>query len=155
MPAARFWKITDRPIDPCKLLSETGTDADGARILFAGAVRNHADGRAVDGISYHAYREMAEKVLSEIVAEAADELGSGSVAAAHRTGELAVGEVSVAIVVAAPHRGEAYRTSRRVIEEIKLRLPVWKRESYVGGDDAWVAGAVPETFPQPERSPQG
>ncbi|NLG62711.1 MAG: molybdopterin converting factor, partial [Candidatus Cloacimonetes bacterium] len=82
--------------------------------------------------------------LAEIAAEAAERAGSDRVAVVHRTGELAVGEASVAIAVSSPHRAEAFDACRYVIEEIKKRLPVWKQERYVDGDEAWLDGAVPE-----------
>jgi molybdopterin synthase catalytic subunit len=136
-------RITADPIDPAALLGEVGGEEDGAVILFVGVVRNHADGRSVRGMRYETYRAMAEEVLGEIVAEAADRLGAREVGAVHRVGELTVGEVSVAIAASSPHRAEAFDAARYVIEEIKKRLPVWKREHYVDGEDAWVEGTTP------------
>ena len=153
MPARTYARITDCPIDPSALLARVGADSNGAKLLFVGVVRDHADGKRVTGITYHAYKEMAEKVLEQIVRDAAEELGKGNVAAAHRTGELSMGEASVAIAVASPHRAEAYRASRRVIEEIKARLPVWKHESYVSGTREWVRGVDPVTL-DPTSRPQ-
>ena len=144
-------RITEDPIDPSALLAGVGGDRDGAALLFVGVVRNHADGRSVTGMRYDAYVEMAEPVLAEIVAEAAERAGSDQVAAVHRVGELEVGEVSVAIAAASPHRAEAFDAARYVIEEIKKRLPVWKREHYVEGDSSWVEGTRP---PTPEPAPQ-
>jgi molybdopterin synthase catalytic subunit len=86
---------------------------------------------------------MARAVLTAVAEEATAELGGGAVAVEHRVGELAVGDVSVAIAVAAPHRESAYQASRYVIEEIKKRLPVWKREHYLDGDSRWVTGKEP------------
>ncbi len=145
MSAARlpYSAVGEDPIDPAAVLARVGHDADGAAILFLGVVRDHADGRPVDGMRYDAYREMAEGVLGEIAREAAARLGTDRVAVVHRTGELAVGEVSVAIAVSSPHRAEAFDASRYVIEEIKKRLPVWKKEHYADGQAAWVEGEVP------------
>src|SRR5690606_15270396 len=95
--------------------------------VFLGVVRDHNEGRSVRGVAYSAYREMAERVLAEIAAEAAERAGSDRVAVVHRTGELAVGEASVAIAVSSPHRAEAFDACR-----------------YVDGDEAWLDGAVPE-----------
>lgn len=139
-PAAR---IVDTPIDAQQLLGSVDHERHGAAILFIGVVRNHNDGRPVSGMRYEAYAEMAEQVLGEIVAEATASLGEGSVAAVHRVGELDIGEASVAIAVSSPHRDDAYRASRYVIEEIKKRLPVWKHEHYTDGSEAWVAGVEP------------
>lgn len=130
-------------IDPAEVLSRVGSDEDGAAILFLGVVRDHADGRSVNGMRYDAYLEMAEDVLREIAREAASRLGTDRLAVVHRTGELAVGEVSVAIAVSSPHRAESFDASRYVIEEIKKRLPVWKQEHYADGAAAWVPGTVP------------
>ncbi len=131
------------PLDPTALLARVGEAEDGAALLFVGIVRDHADGRSVSGMRYDAYEEMARPVLAEIAREAAERLGTERVAVEHRVGELAIGEPSVAIAVSSPHREEAYAASRYVIEEIKKRLPVWKKERYADGDEAWVEGAVP------------
>ena len=134
--------VTD-PIRAEDVLGRVGSDQDGAAILFLGVVRDHADGRPVSGMRYDAYAEMAESVLAEIASEAAARLGTDRVAVVHRTGELAIGETSVAIAVSSPHRAESFDASRYVIEEIKKRLPVWKKEHYTDGDAAWVEGVVP------------
>ena len=131
------------PIDPERVLARVGDATDGAVLLFLGVVRNHAEGRAVDGITYDAYEAMAKDVLHAIATEAAGLLGTDRIAVVHRVGALTVGECSAAIAVSSPHRDEAYRASRYVIEEIKKRLPVWKKERYTGGDEAWVAGTQP------------
>ncbi len=139
----RHAAIVHEPIDPGAVLERVGEDRDGAVVLFLGVVRDHADGRAVSGVRYDAYEDMAIDVLTAIVGEAGDRFRTDRVAAVHRVGALRVGEVSVAIAVSSPHRAEAYEASRYVIEEIKRRLPVWKKERYVGGNEAWVEGAVP------------
>ncbi|MDX1647466.1 MAG: molybdenum cofactor biosynthesis protein MoaE [Longimicrobiales bacterium] len=130
-------------IDPAAILEHVGAREDGAVLLFVGIVRDHADGRPVSGMRYDAYAEMAGPVLEEIAHEAAQRLGTDRLAVAHRVGELDIGEVSVAIAVSSPHRAESYDASRYVIEEIKKRLPVWKREHYVDGSAEWVEGTVP------------
>ena len=139
--------ITRDPIDPARILDGFGTAADGAVLLFLGTVRDHNVGSAVDGLTYESYEAMAERELGAIAAEAAERARTDRVAVVHRVGELAVGDVSVAIAVASPHRAEAYDASRHVIEEIKKRLPVWKREHYADADSRWVEGTVP---PVPE-----
>lgn len=141
-------EVTDAPIDPGRLLDRVADARDGAVLLFLGTVRDHADGRPVRGIRYEAYREMAEGVLSEIAREAAQRLGTHRIAVVHRLGDLAVGEVSVGIATASPHRAEAYEASRYVIEEIKKRLPVWKLERYADGDAEWVPGRPLEAAPE-------
>jgi len=137
-------EIVREPIDPERIVSLVGSHEDGATVLFVGTVRNHADGRGVRAVRYEAYEEMAADVLEAIAEETARAMGRGSVAVAHRVGELVVGEPSVAIAVSSPHRAEAYEASRYVIEEIKQRLPVWKQELYVDGDARWVEGVNPD-----------
>jgi molybdopterin synthase catalytic subunit len=135
--------IVHDPIRAEDVLAHVGADEDGAAVLFLGVVRDHADGRPVTGMTYESYEEMAEPVLREIALEAAQRIGSDRVAVVHRVGDLAIGEVSVAIAVSSPHRAEAFDASRYVIEEIKKRLPVWKKEHYADGSPEWVRGMVP------------
>lgn len=136
-------RITSERIDPQSVLALVGAPADGAAILFVGTVREQNDGRAVSGMRYDAFVEMAGPVLRDIAAEAAEQAGSDRVAVVHRTGELGIGDVSVAIAVSSPHREQAFEAARYVIEQIKQRLPVWKHEHYVDGEAQWVAGAIP------------
>ena len=136
--------ITEQPIDPATLLQNLGDEGDGAALLFVGNVRRENEGRAVSGMRYDAYQEMAEKVLGEIVEEAINVAGSARIRAIHRIGELTVGETSVAIAVATPHRAQAFDAGRYIIEEIKKRLPVWKQEHYVTGESDWLAGQTPK-----------
>ena len=129
------------PIDPARVLALVGDEGHGAAVLFLGVVRNEADGRAVSGMTYDAYEEMAAVVLVAIADEACERWGTDRMAVLHRVGELSVGDVSVAIAVSSCHRTEAFEAARYVIEEIKHRLPGWKKERYVGGDEAWVVGS--------------
>ncbi len=142
----RAW-ITREPIDPAAVLGHVGSDDDGAAVLFLGVVRNHNDGAAVTGLTYDAYDAMADRVLDEIAGEAAARLGTPRIAVVHRAGELAVGEVSVAIAASSPHRAESFDATRYVIEEIKKRLPVWKKEHYVEGGAEWLEGVTPPVKP--------
>ena len=130
--------IVDHAITPSALAVEVAHDGNGATVLFLGTVRDTNDGRAVTGIEYSAYRSMAELELAKIVIEASTEFGTMDIVVEHRVGTLELGEVSVAIAVAHPHRGAAYDASRYVIEEIKRRVPIWKREHYADGTREWV-----------------
>ena len=141
--------VTREPIDPMAVLDRVGADAHGAALLFLGVVRNNADGRSVSGMTYEAYQEMATPVLGDIASEVVKLCGTDQVVVVHRVGELAIGEVSVAIAVSSPHRAAAYEASRYVIEEIKKRLPIWKKEHYTDGTDKWVEGMKPAA---PERA---
>ena len=135
--------VTRDPIQPSLVLERVGAPGDGATVLFLGTVRDHSDGEAVDGLTYDAYDGMAERVLGEIAREAAERLGTDRVAVVHRVGALEIGDVSVAIAASSPHRAPSFDAARYVIEEIKKRLPVWKKEHYAGGGAEWVDGTVP------------
>src|SRR4051812_47445128 len=138
------------PIDPLDMLRRVSAPANGAVILFLGAVRQVNEGRAVSGIDYAAYEQMALSELSAIASEASDRFGTSDVAIEHRLGTLAVEEISVAIAVGHPHRDIAYAASRWVIEELKRRVPIWKREHYADGTREWVdpsGRASPEMVP--------
>jgi molybdopterin synthase catalytic subunit len=126
------------PLDPSALLAEVAGVANGASIIFVGTVRDVNDGRAVSGIEYTTYETMAARELEAIVAEAASRFGTTDVVVEHRVGRLGLGEASVVIAVAHPHRAQAYDASRFIIEELKRRVPIWKREEYVDGTRAWV-----------------
>lgn len=138
----RAW-ITRETIEPAVVLSMVGAPEDGAAVLFVGMVRDHNDGRPVSGMRYDSYGPMAEKVLHAIAVEAAESLGAGRVAVVHRVGELEIGEVSVAVAASSAHRAATFDAARYVIEEIKRRLPVWKREHYEEGGSQWLDGTVP------------
>jgi molybdopterin synthase catalytic subunit len=131
-------RLTESPIDPAKLLAQVSGTAHGAAILFLGTVRETNEGRAVEGIEYSAYPEMAGKLLREITMEAQRKFGTGAIAIEHRLGALGLGDVSVAIAVAHPHRAPAFDAARYIIEELKKRVHIWKREHYSDGTREWV-----------------
>src|SRR5207253_4854507 len=133
----RTW-ITSDPIGADSVLPLVESPENGAAVLFLGIVRNHNEGKAVSGVHYEAYRDMAEQVLRDIAHEAAQQIAPAHIAAVHRFGDLAVGEVSIAIAASTPHRAEAFEACRYVIEEVKERLSVWKQEHYVEGEAAWL-----------------
>ena len=130
--------LVREPIDPAEVIRMVASPANGAVLVFLGAVRQVNDGRDVTGIDYAAYEGMARRELEAIAAEGASRFDAADVAIVHRLGELAVEEVSVAIAVGHPHRDTAYALSRWVIEELKARVPIWKREHYVDGTREWV-----------------
>jgi molybdopterin synthase catalytic subunit len=145
--------IVRREIEIAALLAELGDTANGATVLFLGHVREMNDGREVRGIEYSAYGEMAERELAAIAGECAMQFGVAHLVAEHRLGALELGDVSIAIAVAHPHRAEAYEASRFVIEEVKRRLPVWKREGYVDGTTEWVNAGGAAGQPAHEERP--
>jgi molybdopterin synthase catalytic subunit len=137
--------IIDTPIDVPRIVERVSSNANGATVIFVGTVREVNDGRDVTGIEYTAYRSMAERELASIVEEAAALAHSNDIAVEHRLGELSVGECSVAVAVAHPHRGRAFDAARYVIEELKRRVPIWKREQYVDGTREWVRATSSHT----------
>ena len=130
--------VVERPLDPAALLAEVSRSVNGAAILFVGTVRDVNDGRPVSGIEYSAYPAMAGRELDAIAREAAAKFATPDIVVEHRLGALALGDASVVIAVAHPHRGEAYEASRYVIEQLKRRVPIWKREHYTDGTREWV-----------------
>jgi molybdopterin synthase catalytic subunit len=138
--------IVEHPIDAMALTAEVANHANGATVVFIGTVRDLNDGRAVSGMEYTAYRSMAEREMADIVREACERFGTNDVIVEHRIGVLELGEASVVIAVAHAHRGAAYDVSRYVIEQLKQRVPIWKREAYLDGTREWVSAgsAKPE-----------
>ena len=130
--------VHDRAIDLAALLAEVSGPSNGAALLFVGTVRDVNDGRAVTGIDYSAYLAMARRELDAIVEEACARFGTRHVAVEHRLGYLGLGEASVAVAVAHARRAPAYEASRYVVEELKRRVPIWKREHYADGTREWV-----------------
>lgn len=125
-------------IDPASLIDEVSSAQYGAISLFVGTVREVNEGRNVSGIEYSAYKSMASDELERILDEAVERFGISALVVEHRIGLLGLGEVSVAIAAAHPHRAPALDSTRYVIEEIKKRVPIWKKEHYVDGTREWV-----------------
>lgn len=131
-------RIVSRVIDVPALTREVAADGRGAISIFLGTVRNSNDGRPVSGIDYSAYDAMAVAEMNRIIAEASARFEGVEIAVEHRIGTLHVGDVSVAIACGHPHRGPALDANRYVIEELKKRVPIWKREHYLDGTSEWV-----------------
>jgi len=131
-------EIVTRAIDACTLLREVAAHRNGATVLFVGTVRELNDGYAVSGLDYSAYEAMAARELAAIVGEACSRWGTTDIVVEHRIGTLDLGDASVAIAAAHPHRDAAYQASRYVIEEVKKRLPIWKKEIHADGTTTWV-----------------
>ncbi len=131
-------QIVRDPIDPASLGASVQNGACGAVVLFAGVVRELSDdARAVTGLSYEAHEQMACAEFETIAAEALERFGPCRIAAAHRVGDLAVGEVAVAIAVASPHRARAFAVCEFLIDELKARAAIWKKEHYADGASTW------------------
>ena len=133
-------EIRDTPLSIEKACAMVTDPAHGAIDTFIGVVRNHHEGRAVTGITYDVHKILAEKVFRDICEEAAGMWPETRYYVAHYNGELAVGGISVIIAVSAAHRAESFEACRYVIEELKTRAPVWKKEHYPDGPSEWLPG---------------
>ena len=129
--------LVEGAIDTGPLLREVGHPSCGALVLFLGSARDHHQERAVELLTYDAYRPMALRALERIVAELENGSRALRLGIVHRLGKVAIGESSVAIAVAAPHRAEAFEASRRALERLKREAPIWKREHYADGSATW------------------
>ena|SRR5215208_2420902 len=129
--------LTSDPVELSTLLADVQSPSHGGVACFLGAVRDHHRGREVVRLEYSAYAPMAEAECGRIVAEA-ESRWKCAIALRHRIGTLAIGDTAVAIAAASSHRDEAFAACRYVIEEVKRRVPIWKREVYADGSVAWV-----------------
>jgi MoaE-MoaD fusion protein len=131
------FRLADGPLDLGAVVAEVEDEQAGAIATFQGTVRRQSRGRQVIALEYEAYEGMAEKVMAEIAEGVTSRYELCGVAIAHRVGRCEVGEVSVAIAVSAPHRQDALSACRDVIDELKERVPLWKKELYEGGEE-WI-----------------
>lgn len=134
--------LTSDPIRLEPLIEAVLTPSRGGVATFLGIVRDHHAGHSVVELAYEAYGPMAEAECGRIVAEA-EAKWPVRVAVRHRVGKLVIGDTAVAIAAAGPHRAEAFEACRYVIEELKRRVPIWKRERYEDGSEAWVDPTAP------------
>ncbi|MEY4636391.1 MAG: hypothetical protein RJA55_2189 [Acidobacteriota bacterium] len=133
--------ITTAPLDTDALVRALDPSGIGAVVTFIGLVRDHNLGRRVLHLEYEAYDALARRALDLIVTEASTEWPAVRLAIHHRVGRMAIGEASVAIAAASPHRADAFAASRYAIERIKQIVPIWKHEYFEGGD-VWIEGAT-------------
>ena len=127
-------------IDVVRLLAEAARPDCGALALFVGTTRDHHDGRRVARLAYEAFEPMALAALTALETQALGRFAVASCRIVHRLGEVPVTEASVAVVVAAEHRAPAFDACRWVMDELKRSVPIWKKEHFAGGGDAWVEG---------------
>jgi molybdopterin synthase catalytic subunit len=131
-------QVTDEPLDVAAHAAAVETSTAGAVVTFSGAVRDHDGGRQVTGIEYVGH-PTAQRLLEEVVADVAARSDAEAVAVSHRLGKLAIGDAALVVAVAGAHRAEAFATASRLVDEVKARLPVWKRQVFPDGTDEWVA----------------
>ena len=130
--------LTREALSVDRLVAEVATPTCGGTCLFVGTVRNGPDEQGVTAIEYSAYEEMVEAEFGRLLADARGRWPEARIAVRHRLGTIPVGEASIAIAAAAPHRAQAFEACRYVIEEVKRRVPVWKKELRVDGTEVWV-----------------
>ncbi len=133
-----MFSMLDIPIDTDSLRQRMENAQAGAFVCFEGRVRNHNEGRQVGLLEYEAFEELALKEGERVLAEASNRFPVLKCIAVHRTGKLKIGDVAVWVGILTAHRAEAFEACRYVIDEIKHRLPVWKREHYLDGSTEWV-----------------
>jgi len=132
------FKISEQPIDITPLRDGLLDGRAGAFASFEGWVRDHNDGRAVQGLRYEAYVELAESEGERILTDALARFAITDARCVHRIGDLALGELAVWVGVGAAHRDAALAACRWIIDEVKSRVPIWKHERYVDGDAEWL-----------------
>jgi len=132
------FRFSKTALDTAALQEAMQDDTCGGFAAFEGWVRNHNEGHAVTRLEYEAFTELAEKEGARIVQAAIEKFGVTRAACVHRVGSLAIGDVAVWVGVSAAHRDEAFRACRFIIDEVKHRVPIWKKEHYVTGDSGWV-----------------
>ena len=147
-----MYRLTDKPIDVNELLAFVSDPGAGAVATFIGATRDHNEGRTILSLDYEAYPGMAEQEMARLGEEAAAKWQITRVAIVHRTGNVPIGEASVIIAVSAPHRDDAFKACRYAIDELKKRVPIWKKEIYEGGE-IWIGSQTGERFAAPPAAP--
>jgi molybdopterin synthase catalytic subunit len=131
-------KITYDPLDPEKITNQVRQDTNGAVVTFLGTTRVFSEGKRVVKLEYEAYEEMALKKLEEIRQEMRAEFSIEDVAIAHRIGPVDIGQISLVVAVASPHRKEAFLACHKIVDRVKEVVPIWKKEIFEDGS-RWVA----------------
>ena len=130
-------RIQEEPIDYGDLIEKIRSESVGAIVSFLGTVRNTSVNLKVSGLEYSSYREMALRMMGEIAEEAVKKYGITDYAIVHRLGRLNLKEDSVAVCVASPHRKEGFRACEYIIDSIKEKVPIWKKDIAEGGEEKW------------------
>ncbi len=136
-----MFRISTAALDPDALRGELSAPDAGGFVAFEGRVRGRNRSREVTALEYEAYGDLAQKEGDRILAEARERFGLTAALCVHRVGRLHIGEIAVWVGVAAPHRSQAFDGCRFIIDELKRRVPIWKKEHYAGGEAAWIGPA--------------
>ena len=140
MGQVRIAAVSADDLDVAAHVAAVDDPAGGATVSFCGVVRNHDGGRSVTALEYHTH-PTAERIVGEVAAEIAARPGILAVAVSHRYGMLDIGDVALAAAVSAAHRGEAFTACSDLVDEVKKRIPIWKRQVFTDGTDEWVGSA--------------
>jgi molybdopterin synthase catalytic subunit len=132
--------VSETAVDVDALATAVGDAAGGAVVTFSGVVRDHDHGQSVSDLEYHQHPS-ADRVVAEVAAEIAEKFDVIAVAVQHRVGLLTVGDIALGAAVSAAHRREAFEACAELVEQVKHRLPVWKRQIFADGTDEWVGSA--------------
>ena len=135
--AVRLVEITEQPLDVAAVHAAVAGETAGGICLFTGTVRDHDHGREVAALGYSAH-PTALDAMRRVATDVAERFDASAVAAAHRVGDLAVGDLAVVLAVATPHRDAAFTACRALIDELKASVPIWKHQVFADGDDEWV-----------------
>lgn len=135
--AVRLVDLRETPLDVAEVVAALDDDASGGLTLFVGRVRDHDGGRDVDGLDYSAHPSALDR-MREVCERVAKEYDVHGVAAVHRVGTLAIGDVAVVVATTAAHRGEAFAASKALIDTLKAETPIWKHQRFGDGSDEWV-----------------
>lgn len=141
MTIVRLIDIRDTPLSLDELFAAVGDEHAGGIALFVGTVRNVDEGKEVDALGYSAH-PTAITQLQTVADRIAAECDIVGLAAVHRIGDLAIGDIAVIVAVSAQHRAQAFEACRRLIDELKTDVPVWKQQTFTGGDAVWVGSSV-------------
>ena len=144
-------EITHEPLDPEAITAMVKNDTNGAVVTFLGTTRSFTENRKVLHLEYEAYRPMADKMLAEIVDEIRQRWSLEDVAVAHRLGRLEIGEISLVVAVASPHRKDSFAACLHCVDRIKQIVPIWKKEFFEGGE-VWVGSHEEVATPEPVQA---
>lgn len=137
MDVLRLVDIRETPLDVAEVLAALDEDSSGGVTVFVGRVRDHDGGQGVTGLEYSAHPSALDQ-LRDVCAEVASTYDVTALAAVHRTGPLAIGDIAVICATATGHRGEAFEATRALIDTLKDRVPIWKHQLFADGTEEWV-----------------
>ena len=137
MTEIRLCELRETPLDVGEVAAALDDDASGGLTLFVGRVRDHDAGKGVTGLEYSAHPSAADR-LREVCERVAEEYDVHGIAAVHRVGTLAIGDIAVVVATASAHRGQAFEASRALIDTLKAEVPIWKHQRFTDGSEEWV-----------------